>query len=147
MIQFIHFKKILSYSWKFNTKNVMYWKKLYVVLVTYYKKIHPKSRFYEKVKMTTKRIVILESFIIIGSFDCDCTLLKDPKYHKHECIILQCCCICCTLLRWVLTSTYLLLRLERHFGHGFCHAEKMEELYVFFQTWSSNNTSLFMLMQ
>jgi hypothetical protein len=46
-------------------------KKLYVFLVTYYKRFHPKSPFYEKVKMTTKRTVVLESFVTIGSFDCD----------------------------------------------------------------------------
>jgi len=78
----------------------MYWKKLYVFLVTYYKRFHPKSPFYEKMKMTTKRTVVLES-IIVGSFDCDRTMLKDPKYHKHECTILQCYCMCCALLRWV----------------------------------------------
>jgi hypothetical protein len=45
-----------------------------IFLVTYCKRSHPKNRFYEKVKMTTKRTTILESFVPIGSFDCDCTL-------------------------------------------------------------------------
>jgi hypothetical protein len=79
----------------------MNWKKLYVFLVTCYKRFHPKSLFYEKMKMTTKRTIVLEFFTTIGSFDCDHTLLEDPKYHKHECTILWCCCICCALLRWV----------------------------------------------
>jgi hypothetical protein len=48
-------------------------KKSYVSLVTYYKRFHPKSPFYEKVKMTTKRTIVLESLVTIGSFDCDCT--------------------------------------------------------------------------
>ncbi len=46
--------------------------KIYVRLVTYCKRFHPKSHFYENVKMTTKRIAILES-VIIGSFDYDRT--------------------------------------------------------------------------
>jgi hypothetical protein len=46
--------------------------KLYVFLVTYCKRFDPKSPLYEKVKMTTKRTIILEFFVIIGSFDCDC---------------------------------------------------------------------------
>jgi len=49
-------------------------KKLYVFLVTYCKRFHPKSPFYEKVKMTIKKTTILESFIIVGSFDYDHTL-------------------------------------------------------------------------
>jgi hypothetical protein len=48
-------------------------KKLYGFLITYCKRFHPKGPFYEKVKMTTKRIVVLESFIIIGSFNSDRT--------------------------------------------------------------------------
>jgi hypothetical protein len=48
-------------------------KKLYVFLITYCKIFHPENPFYEKVKMTTKRTVVLESFIIVGSFDCDHT--------------------------------------------------------------------------
>jgi hypothetical protein len=47
--------------------------KLYVILITYCKIFHPKNPFYEKVKMTTKKIAVLESFIIVGSFDYDCT--------------------------------------------------------------------------
>jgi hypothetical protein len=50
-------------------------KKNYVFLVTYCKRFHPKNPFYEIVKMTTKKIVILESFVTVGSFDCDCTQL------------------------------------------------------------------------
>jgi len=49
-------------------------RKNYVFLVTYCKRFHPKSPFYEKVKMTTKRIAILES-ITIGSFDSNQTPL------------------------------------------------------------------------
>jgi len=48
-------------------------KTLYGFLITYCKRFHPKNPFYEKMKMTTKRTVVLESFIIIGSFNCDCT--------------------------------------------------------------------------
>jgi hypothetical protein len=48
--------------------------KNYLILITYCKRFHPKSPFYEKVKMTTKRITILESFITIGLFDYDRTL-------------------------------------------------------------------------
>jgi hypothetical protein len=32
-----------------------------------------KIHFYEKVKMTTKGPFVVESFVIVGSFDCDCT--------------------------------------------------------------------------
>jgi len=42
--------------------------------VIYCKRFHPKNPFYEKVKLTTKRIIVLESFVTIGSFDYDCTL-------------------------------------------------------------------------
>jgi hypothetical protein len=74
---------------------------IYLFLVTYCKIFHPKSPFYEKMKMITKRIIVLESFITVGSFDRDHTLLEDPKYHKHECTILWCCYVCCAFLRWV----------------------------------------------
>jgi len=33
-----------------------------------------KNPFYEKVKMTTKGPFVVESFVIVGSFDCDCTI-------------------------------------------------------------------------
>jgi len=46
--------------------------KLYVFLITYCKRFHPKNSFYKKVKMTTKKIIVFESFITIGSFDYDC---------------------------------------------------------------------------
>ncbi len=49
---------------------------MYVFLVTYCKRFHPKSHFYEKVKMATKRSTILEFFVIVGSFDCDRTQLS-----------------------------------------------------------------------
>jgi hypothetical protein len=32
-----------------------------------------KKNFYEKVKMSTKGPTMVESFVTIGSFDCDCT--------------------------------------------------------------------------
>jgi hypothetical protein len=48
--------------------------KKYIFLVTYCKRFHPKSPFNDTMKMTIERIAILESFTIIGSFDCDCTL-------------------------------------------------------------------------
>jgi hypothetical protein len=60
-----------NYSWKVNTKNVMHWKKLYVFFVTHCKRFHRKNVFYGKMKMTTKKIVVLESFVIVGSFNCD----------------------------------------------------------------------------
>ncbi len=50
--------------------------KNYVFLVTYCKRFHPKSLFYEKMKMTTKRIAIFKSFVTNGSFDYDCTFLN-----------------------------------------------------------------------
>ncbi len=75
-------------------------KKIICIFSNILQNISSKSPFYEKMKMTTKRTVVLES-IIVGSFDCDRTMLEDPKYHKHECTILQCYCTCCALLRWV----------------------------------------------
>ncbi len=48
-------------------------KKLYVFLITYSKRFHLTSPFYEKLEMTTKKTRILESFIIVGSFDYDRT--------------------------------------------------------------------------
>lgn len=37
---------------------------------------HPsKIPFYEKVKMITKCPFVIESFVTIGSFDCDCILM------------------------------------------------------------------------
>jgi hypothetical protein len=49
---------------------------LKVFLITYCKMFRPKSPFYEKVKMTTKKTTTFESFVILGSFDCDCTQLN-----------------------------------------------------------------------
>jgi hypothetical protein len=37
-------------------------KNLYVFFLTYCKIFHPKNPFYEKMKMTKKRIVVFESF-------------------------------------------------------------------------------------
>jgi hypothetical protein len=37
------------------------------------KKKFSKIPFYEKVKMSTKGPFVVESFVIIGTFDCDCT--------------------------------------------------------------------------
>jgi hypothetical protein len=36
-------------------------------------KISSKGRLYEKMKMITKRTIVLESFVIVGSFDGDRT--------------------------------------------------------------------------
>ncbi len=41
-------------------------------------KISPQSPFYEKVKITTKRTIVFESFFTIGSFDYDHT----PQHFK-----------------------------------------------------------------
>jgi hypothetical protein len=38
-------------------------------------KHYSKIAFYEKIKMTTRRPTILGSFVMVGSFDCDLTLL------------------------------------------------------------------------
>ncbi len=55
-------------------------RKLYVFLITYYKRFHPESPFYEK--MTIKRIILLESFVIFGSFEYDCTqIVKEIIAH------------------------------------------------------------------
>jgi hypothetical protein len=35
-------------------------------------------------KMTTKNIVVLESFITLGSLDCDCTLPILHQLHKKK---------------------------------------------------------------
>ncbi len=48
-------------------------------LITYCKRFHLKSPFYEKMKMTTKRTTILESFVTVGSFDCDCNYVSKIK--------------------------------------------------------------------
>jgi len=73
LVEFVHFLNIFSYLWK-----VMKWciEKKYVFLVTYCKRFHPKSPLYDKLKMTTKRITLLESFVIVGSFDCDRTSVE-----------------------------------------------------------------------
>jgi hypothetical protein len=47
--------------------------KKYEFLITYCKIFHPKNPLYEKVKVTIKKIVVFESFVIVGSFDCDHT--------------------------------------------------------------------------
>ncbi len=68
-------------------------RKLYVFLIRYYKIFHLKNPFYEKVKMTQKRIVVFEFFVTIGSFDCDHTpyyewgiqrLIKFFSQHKFD---------------------------------------------------------------
>lgn len=48
-------------------------KNKYVLLVTCCKRFHPKSLIYEKMKMITKKFVVIESFFTIRSFDCDHT--------------------------------------------------------------------------
>jgi len=47
-----------------------------IIIYIYCKRFHPKSSFYEKVKITKKKIVVLDSFVTIGSFDCDHTLMN-----------------------------------------------------------------------
>jgi hypothetical protein len=42
----------------------------------YNKRFHPKSPFHEKMKTTTKKTVILKSFIIVCSFDCNRTFMN-----------------------------------------------------------------------
>jgi hypothetical protein len=42
---------------------------IYVFLIRYYKRFHPKFPFYEKVKMTKKRTIVFEAFVIVASFD------------------------------------------------------------------------------
>jgi hypothetical protein len=37
-------------------------------------KISSKNPFFEKVKMTTKKTLVLESIVIVGSFDCGHTI-------------------------------------------------------------------------
>jgi hypothetical protein len=39
-----------------------------------------KIPFYEKVKMTTKGLFVIESFVIVGSFDCDCNFVITDVY-------------------------------------------------------------------
>ncbi len=65
-------KKILIIHQKLIKKSDIL-KKFYVFLITYCKRFHPKNPFYEKVKMTKKKTIVLESFVIIGSFNCDHT--------------------------------------------------------------------------
>jgi hypothetical protein len=83
LVEYVHVLKILDYSWKFNTKKCDVLKKLYVFLITHCKRFHPKNPFYEKMKMTTKRIIVLESFVIVGSFDCDHT---HDLYFRTPCV-------------------------------------------------------------
>jgi len=66
---------------KVNTKIVMYWN-LYICI--YCKKFHPKNPFYEKVKMITKRTIILDSIITISSFDYDCTHTIYLTYYNSS---------------------------------------------------------------
>jgi hypothetical protein len=33
--------------------------------------VHSKVPFFGKIKMTTKKLIALGSFVIVGSFDCD----------------------------------------------------------------------------
>jgi len=74
LVEFIHLKKNQLFTKSYYKKcDVL--KKLYVFLITYCKRFHPKCPFYHKVTMTTKKIAILESFVIVDSFDCDCTQL------------------------------------------------------------------------
>jgi hypothetical protein len=48
------------------------------IFINILQKISSQNPFYEKVKMTTKRIVVFESFFTIGSFDYDHT----PQHFK-----------------------------------------------------------------
>jgi hypothetical protein len=72
LVKFAHLKKKINYLWKVNTKNVIYWKN-YVFLLTYHKRFRPKNPLYEN-ENDHKKNVVLESFITIDSFDCDCPL-------------------------------------------------------------------------
>jgi hypothetical protein len=51
-----------------------------MVLRTCCKKNLSKNPFYEKVKMITKGLFVVESFVIVGSFDCDCNLVIRDVY-------------------------------------------------------------------
>jgi len=73
LVEYVHFEKINLVIHDKLTQKSDVLKKIYVFLVTYCKRFHPKSPFYEKVKRTTKRTTILESFVTVGSFNCDHT--------------------------------------------------------------------------
>ncbi len=62
------FKKFYKYLTKINTKHCDVEGQLQVFLVTFCKTICSKIPFHEKV-MTTKTLVILGSFVIVGLFD------------------------------------------------------------------------------
>jgi hypothetical protein len=46
------------------------------------KRFHAKKNFYEKVKMTTRRTTIFESFVTLGLFDYDRNLPILHQLHK-----------------------------------------------------------------
>jgi hypothetical protein len=65
--------KLLKTSYLFNKnedKTCEFLGKLFIFLITCCKRIHSKSSFYEKYKMSTKTFAALRSFVIVGSFDC-----------------------------------------------------------------------------
>jgi hypothetical protein len=75
LVEFIHLKKFLVIHEK-SIQKMRYIEKNICIFSNILEKISSKSPFYEKVKMTTKRTIILESFVIVDSFDCDCTHYK-----------------------------------------------------------------------
>jgi hypothetical protein len=78
LINFQSFDRIFSL---FDSDSTLKWVNtnqiIYGGIVNIFKNMLPKNPsknfFYEKVKMTTKGPFVVESFVNVGSFDCDCT--------------------------------------------------------------------------
>jgi hypothetical protein len=68
LAEFIHLLRIQFYSKKVNTSNVIYWG-----VCKYLTKHVGKNPSYQKIKMLKKHQFVVESCVIIGSFDYHCT--------------------------------------------------------------------------
>ncbi len=74
IVEYTFKKTIHKYSSNINKKNDVF-RQLQVFLVISCKHFYSKIPFYEKTKMTTRRPIVLGSFVMVGSFDCDLTFL------------------------------------------------------------------------
>jgi hypothetical protein len=72
-MQNIHLNKLINIQQRLTKKDLL--RHLKVFLVICCKHFYSKIPFHEKIKMTIGRPIVLGSFVMVGSFDCDLTLL------------------------------------------------------------------------
>jgi len=132
LVKFVHIIYIYIYIHEKLKQKSDVLKKLYVFLVTYCKIFHPKSPFYEKVKMTTKRIVVIESFIIISSFDCDCA------QYLYACLFW-----CKSILQWISLD---LTKAKKNWSDTYYYLKPICKLEISTKHWIQINETNFLCL-